>query len=985
MSASRPVWNRPFRNHIIVPMVSAAPEILTDPLTLRLYANDASMYEELPKGVCFPGSTEQLCELVRYAKKNKLSITARAAGTSLAGQATGDGIIADTSRFMDRILTLNPDERRAVVQPGVIRDALNREAAKYGLLFGPDTSTTNRCMLGGMIGNNSAGSYSIKYGSTREHIISVKAVLSDGSTAVFGPLSGDELQAKQNLSTLEGEIYRRIIPLLKKQKKAIVESYPHPEVKRRNTGYALDKLCEMEPVTPGGRPFNLAELLCGSEGTLALTASAEVRLVHADPVKTLIIPHFHNLDDAMRATVEAVKFNPAAVELIDDHVLNATKGNLEQQRNRFFLDGEPRCLLIIEFDGQSREEVDKKSNQLIEYFASAGLGYALPVISEPEKMKRVWDLRKAGLGLLMGLADDAQTPSFAEDTAVRVQDLPDYIQNFQKLLAKYNTTCVFYAHASVGELHLRPVFDLKKQTDVDGMKAMMEDVADLVKSYRGSLSGEHGDGRNRSPYIEKVIGRDMAALLREVKEIWDPDYVFNPGKIVKPLPMDSHLRYKPGGGIQELSTVFKWRKEGGFNNALELCNGAGVCRKRHESGGTMCPSYMATLDEKDSTRGRANVLRQLFTSAGPEAFASSEIHEALKLCLSCKACKSECPANVDMARFKSEFLQGWYDRNGTGFESGFWSNPFPFLKLGAAFPAVSNAVARSNPGRFLMQKFIGLHPERPLPGFAVEPFHKWIKGRELNKGRNRSKVLLLVDPFTDLHQPSQAIAAWKLLEKAGLELLPPLIESTGRTLISGGQPRKARMHISSLVKKLKTLAKRGVYIVGLEPSELLTLRDEYLDLCNSEELDDVRRISTQAFLVEELLAEMVSPEMFKKLPEGNNETVYVHGHCYVKALTGTAALEKTLHMAGYNPVMLDAGCCGMAGSFGYRNDTYELSQKIGEQRLFKMLSELPSDALICVQGFSCRHQILDGTGRRILHPAELLEGSFKYRAKQAIK
>ena len=949
------------------------PKLFTDSLTRRLYANDASMYEELPDAVCFPKNEQELAAVVKYANDQKTSITLRAAGTSLAGQTTGGGIIADISRYMNRILSVNPDSKKAIVEPGVIRDELNREAGKHGLLFGPDTSTTNRCMIGGMAGNNSAGSYSIKYGSTREHVLAIDAVLSDGSEVRFEPLTSDQIHEKQKLNTLEGSIYREIIPLLKKNKKAIEDAFPHPDVKRRNTGYALDKLCKMEPISKGGRPFNLAELLCGSEGTLAVSTKLELNLEPVDPIKVLLIPHFKTLDDAMRATVIAVKHNPAAVELIDDNILNATKRNIEQERNRFFLDGEPACLLIIEFDGKNVDEIKERAEALLKDLKEHNLGYAFPLFSEPEKMKRVWELRKAGLGLLMGLSDDAKTPSFAEDTAVRVVDLTAYIKDFRKLLAKYETSCVFYAHASVGELHLRPVFDLNKRADIDKMKAMMEDVALLVKSYRGSLSGEHGDGRNRAPYIEMVIGKEMTGVLKQVKEIFDPNYILNPGKIVNPLPMDAQLRHNPEKVMAPVDTVFSWEKESGFSSALELCNGAGVCRKRAESGGTMCPSYMATLDEKDSTRGRANVFRQLFMEKGPGAFESEDIHEALKLCLSCKACKSECPANVDMARMKSEFMQGWHDRKGSTFRDRFWANPFPYLRLGALLPAISNVIASTPSGRFFMKHLTGLHPERPLPAFARKSFSSIAKKLIPNPKNTGKQVLLLVDPFTDWHQPEQAIAAWNALDKLGYRLISPVVASAGRTLISGGFPREAKKTVTNLIKKLRPFVEEGVPIIGLEPSEILTLRDEFPELCNSEDRTTVETLAKNSFMFEEFISREIKSGAITPKKHPRKKTVYVHGHCYAKAITGMETLEHALASFGYEPNLWDTGCCGMAGSFGYKEDLYDLSMQIGSQRLFPLVEDLPEDALICAHGFSCHHQIKDGTGRNALHPAVLID------------
>jgi FAD/FMN-containing dehydrogenase/Fe-S oxidoreductase len=966
------------------------PAIHDDALTRRLYANDASMYEELPRGVTFPHSRADLVALIRRVQEEDSSVTVRAAGTSLAGQATGGGIVADTSRYMHQIVEIDAENRRATVEPGVIRDQLNRAAAAYGLKFGPDTSTTNRCMMGGMIGNNSAGLYSIKYGSVRDHIVSVEAVLSDGSVAVFEPLNEAELEVKMAGDSLEGRIYRDTITLLKTHKEAIREAFPHPDIIRRNTGYALDKLCAMHPVTPGGRPFNMAELLCGSEGTLALMSRATVGLSELEPHRVLLIPHFDSLDEAMHATVRAVEHKPAAVELIDDIILGATEGNLEQQRNRFFLEGKPKCLLIIEFEGHDVAELELQAVALADALKREKLGYAFPLMTEADKMKRVWNLRKAGLGLLMGLSSDNQTPSFTEDTAVRVQDLPAYIRDFQAMMRRYDTSCVFYAHASVGELHLRPALNLATREGVDKMKAMAAEVAELVRSYRGSLSGEHGDGRARAPYIEQVIGGDMVDLLQKVKEIWDPHYRLNPGKIVAPKPIEDDLRYHPADPKPEYDTVFAWKKEGGFGQALKMCNGAGVCRKRAESGGTMCPSYMATLDEKDNTRGRANVFRQLFRERGPEAFSSEEVRDALKLCLSCKACKSECPANVDMARMKSEFMQGWHDQHHIPLATRFWTNPFPFLRLGALTPGLSNAIARSSAGHFILEYFANLHPERPLPAFAPQSFSARMASY-YNSGKGDGargetqesgpEVLLLVDPFTDLHRPEQAEAAWKVLRGLGCRMMRPLVAPTGRTQISGGLPKEAIRVMKALLPKLHEAARRDVWIVGLEPSELLTLRDEYAELCTPAEGHQVAEIVEKALLFEEFISRVMPPEAVAGHINGKRKPVLVHGHCYVKALTGTAELMSCLRTAGYAPEEVDSGCCGMAGSFGYQRDSYEVSMQIGEQRLFPAVRALPETGLICAHGFSCHHQIKDGTGRGSYHPAELLEqamrGSFE--------
>lgn len=948
-----------------------------DDQTRYLYATDASMYQEVPKGATYPKTGKDIQQIVRQAGEQGFSITARSGGTSLAGQATGsrDSVIMDVSRHMTKILEINPKNRYAHVQPGVIRDTLNRAAAPHKLQFGPDTSTTNRCMLGGMIGNNSTGSFSIKHGSTRDHILEIEAVLSDGSTAVFKPLTPDELEAKKQLDSLEGYIYRGMLKLIEENRERILEAYPHPEIIRRNTGYALDKLCTMQPFDPDGRKFNMAELLCGSEGTLAMTVSAKVDLSPLDDHRILLIPQFKNLRDALEATVEAVKHDPAAVELVDDIILDATKGNIEQRKNRFFLDGDPACILIIQFEGNDKEKLANRAEKLSEIFTAKGYGYAAPVIKNEDKIDHVWDLRKAGLGLLMGLGADSRSPTFVEDTAVRVQDLPEYVDQFKKIMDKYDTRCVFYAHASVGELHLRPVLDTHTKEGLQTMKNMAEEVADLVHSFNGSLSGEHGDGRARAPFIEKVLGPEMMPLLRKVKELWDPKYIFNPGKIVNPKPMDSDLRFSPSYKRAEVDTVFKWRKEGSFADALELCNGAGVCRKLAQSGGTMCPSYMATKEEKDSTRGRANLFRQLFSGRQKEAFTSAELRDALDLCLSCKACKSECPANVDMARMKAEFLQGWHEEKGVSLSYRFFGQASKIYPLASSFAPMVNWFNKTPVAKELLDEFLNIHKERDLPEFAREPFSKWWKKRtKISHAENRLKVVLFVDIFSNYHEPRIAKAAVNVLEKMGYQVLVPDFHESGRPQLSKGLLEEAQALAQTNIPSLYSFAKDDIPIVGLEPSEILTFRDEYLDLCEDELLKQAEKVATLSYQFEEFLLKHQedkgnATELFK----GNHQNVQVHGHCHTKALTGVEPTLRALELAGYEVEDLETGCCGMAGSFGYEADHYEISMDIGELRLFPALRSSSSNKLVCASGFSCRHQIKDGTNREAYHLVELLE------------
>lgn len=945
--------------------------IHTDSLTRRLYATDASIYEEMPSGVAFPKSTEEIRNLVKLAEAKNFSITARSAGTSLAGQATGGGVVMDVSRHMDQILEINSDQQFARVQPGVIRDTLNQQASQFGLQFGPDTATTNRCMLGGMIGNNSCGSFSIKHRTTREHVLEIEAILSDGTITVFKPLSSSELSQKLSLDNLEGSIYRRMIDLLKTNKKQIIDHSPHPDIIRRNTGYAIDRLCEMDPITPGGRPFNLGELLCGSEGTLAMTASAKVNLVPLPKHKALVIPQFRTINDAMEATVEAVKLGPSAVELVDDVILGATKENIEQSKNRFFLEGEPKCILIIQFEGDSLEEQEAKALELAGRLKSSGLSYAQPVFSDEYNMGRVWELRKAGLGLLMGLHKEYPSPTFVEDAAVRVEDLPAYIRDFQQILKKHDTRCVYYAHASVGTIHTRPILDVTKPEGMQTLIDIAGEAAELIKKYRGSFSGEHGDGRVRAPFLETVLGKEMILLLKQVKEIWDPEYRFNPGKIVNPKPIDSDLRYSSAYRQPDVQTVFNWRKSGGFGSAIEQCNGAGVCRKLAESGGTMCPSYHATRNEKDSTRGRANLFRQLFSGRQADAFRSEELKEALSLCLSCKACKSECPANVDMAKMKAEFLNGWHKKQGSTFGERFFGQPERLYPLASYFAPVTNFLNRQKPVKAIFEKFMNIDSRRALPEFTGTTFLSWYRKnkKELEQPGAR-QVLLHVDIFTNYHEPEIAIAASRVLKALGYDVLVPFVKPTGRPQISKGLLDEAAEICKENIKRYFPFAERGIPIVGLESSEILTFRDEYTDLCSEGNLKKAQSIASNSYLWEEFLANELAE---KEVPNiGENKKVYIHGHCHTKALVGNEPLIKCFRLMGFDPSALETGCCGMAGSFGYEKDKYDVSMQVGEQLLFPQLRKLNGESQICAPGFSCRHQISDGVQMKAKHPAVIM-------------
>ncbi|QDG54834.1 FAD-binding protein [Persicimonas caeni] len=947
-----------------------------------LYAQDASVYQEQPTGVVFPRSTEDVQAIVEFAALTNTPLIPRAAGTSLAGQCVGEGLVVDLGRHMNQILEVNVEERWVRVQPGVILDDLNRHLAQYDLFFGPDTSTSNRCMIGGMIGNNSCGSHSIYFGQTRDHLLELGVVLADGSFEMLAPW--DEAAWKEQLARQDqfGEALRTLDAVLRDNGELIDERYPRPEVIRRNTGFPLDIALNTSAYGRGETPFSLPKFLCGTEGTLAFTTEAKLNLVDKPKRNLLVCVHFDSVRGALEATIEAVEHGPAAVELMDRPILELTKHNIEQKRNRFFVEGEPEAILAVEFYAQTDEELQKMADKLIEDFRSKGLGYSFPIIWPPDD-KRVWALRKAGLGLLMGMKGDTKPVTVVEDTAVAVDVLPDYIDEFAEIMDSYGTRCVYYAHASVGELHLRPELNLKDREDAERFKGIARDVADLVSKYGGALSGEHGDGRLRAPLLERFYGEEIMALHGEVKQAFDPKNIFNPKKIVDPEPIDKDWRFVPGNPTPEVDTVFDWTGELGLVRAVENCNGAGVCRKRAEAGGTMCPSYMATLDEKDTTRGRANVFRQALYSPNPQdAFSSEELRNALDLCLSCKGCKSECPANVDMARLKAEFTQQYHDAKGTPLSAIVFGHYGRLSRLASVMPWLANFFLSFFLSRWLMRSLLKVSLNRQLPKYASKRFTKQFARyrKEHPADADAKAVWLYVDPFTEYTEPELAMAAVRVLERGGwrVERLP--VDDDGRTYLSKGLVRHAKKLTQENMERLEPLFEEHPdrKIVGLEPSALLTFRDESPDLCDNAHKPTAKKLADRALLIEEFVAQAAADGEFSaEWTDGTLPKVLLHGHCHQKALVGVSPTVEALEAAGYEVEALPTGCCGMAGSFGYEEQHYEVSMDIGELVLFPALRDADEETLVCAPGTSCRHQIHDGVRRTAHHPAILLERALR--------
>ena len=944
-------------------------ELLIDLASRRLYATDASIYQEMPRAVVRPKHKLDCIKIVKFANQYQIPLIPRAAGTSTAGQCVGNGMVVDVSRHQTLILS-DVKDNTIRVQPGVILDDLNAFVLKKNLKFAQDISTSNRCMIGGMIGNNACGPHSLLYGTTRDHVIEIEAVLSDGSLVQFGPLEQVQLENKLKQPDLEGNIYRSIYNVIENNEERIKEHYPSPKIIRRNTGYALDYLADNFPWHKNGELFNLAPFLCGSEGTLVLLTEATLKLVPIPKHKLLICVHFVDLIKSMRATVAMLPFKPAAIELLDQRILECTKDNLEQRRNRFWIQGEPRAILVIELFENERSVLKQHAQKLIQHLQEQGLGYAYPII-EGEQMKQVWALRKAGLGLLMGIRSEKKAVAVIEDTAVAVPDLPAYVSQIQKIMDNHHTQYICYGHALVGLLHLRPVLNLKNPQDKKTLLSIADQVADLVAKFKGSLSGEHGDGRVRGPYVKKMLGEEVYQLLVQIKQAFDPNNIFNPNKVITDLPIDQNLRFENIVPEKSFKTQFNWEKDLGLRAATEKCNGSGTCRKSVGQG-TMCPSYMVTKEEYYSTRGRANLLRQALNSAHPiEEFSSEELKKTLDLCLACKACQSECPANVDIARLKSEFLYHYYHQKGVPFKTRLMRHYALMLRLGALFPKLSNRLAKNR----WLKKFLQIAEQRQLPSITIPSLSKPDRFSKPVRFDSKVTVLLLCDIFTQYHEPHIAQAAIQFLAYHGYHVMPIFLSDSPRLLISQGLLKPAKKALEQIIKQCYDLCLSGMSVIGLEPSELLTLKDEAIDLVEANQLEKMRTLSTQAQLFEEFILQEISVgNIDKKQFSYKKQQLIVHIHCHQKSLLGIeSTIEALQQLPGTTVTALQTGCCGMAGTFGYEH--YNLSMKIGELQLFPAIRQAADDAIIVATGTSCRHQIADGIAVKALHPAQIFLNS----------
>ncbi len=949
---------------------SLSGDVLFDNLHKTLYATDASVYRKIPLAVAFPKDKNDIITLIEFATKNNLTLIPRTAGTSLAGQCVGDGIVVDVSKHFTNIISFDEKAKTIKLEPGIVRDSLNVYLKPYGLFFGPNTSTSNRCMMGGMVGNNSSGSTSIKYGVTRDKVLEIDAILSDGSTAIFKEITSAEFIKKTKETSQEGKIYQAIFEELSSEEnqKEIKDEFPKETIHRRCTGYAVDEFLSSDLFGGNSPTINVAKFLSGSEGTLAFSTSITLQLDHLAPKESIMVcTHFNSIDESLKATVIAMNHNLYNCELMDKTILDCTKNNRELAKNRFFLQGDPEAILMLEVSANSLEEVEVLADNLIADLEKNKFGYHHPKVYGKD-LAKVHYLRKAGLGALANIVGDKKAVACIEDTAVALEDLPNYIEEFTKIMDKYQQNAVYYAHAGAGELHLRPILNLKKKEDVVLFRKITTETAELVKKYKGSFSGEHGDGIVRAEFIPLMIGEQNYQLLRRIKKAFDPKNVFNQGKITDAFSMDESLRYEVDRNEPKIKTIQNFSDSEGILKLAEKCNGSGDCRKPVEAGGTMCPSYRATKDEKDTTRARANTLREFLTNSEKEnKFNHKELKEVFDLCLSCKACASECPSNVDIATMKAEFLYQYQETNGYSFRSKLFANNVKYNKLGSIAPALTNAILNTPFAKAAM----GVALKRSVPKLAPKTLKKWYK--KLPNSAHKKIVYLFCDEFTNFYDVEIGKDAFHLFERLGYNLQIINHEESGRSFISKGFLKEAKEVCNKNISIFKDLITEETPLIGVEPSAILTFRDEYVRLADDKAT--AKKIAKNAFTFEEFLAkEVENKKIDTSIFTKKVKTLKIHGHCHQKALSGTHASFQILNIPeNYKVTIINSGCCGMAGSFGYEKEHYDISMQVGEDTLFPKVRNTPKEAQIVAAGTSCRHQIFDGTKRIAKHPITILK------------
>lgn len=950
-------------------------EVRWDDYSRVFYSTDASIYQAVPHGVFFPRSIGDLQAAVEIAAAHDLPLLPRTSGSSLAGQAVNEALVIDMSRHLDRVLEVDDEARTARVQPGVVLDDLNRRLRPRGLQFGPDPASSDRAAMGGIVSNNSTGAHSILYGMTADHVLEMNVVLADGSRALLGPKDRQEVKEHGRRGGFEGEIYRRVAGLVAGRDNQRIIRDGTPRHWRRCGGYNLDRFVDGPSFNAPRDPrFNLARLVCGGEGTLAVIEDMTLNLVPVPERTGLALLQFQSLEEALSAVPIALEAEPSAVELLDHMGLTLCRGVPRYSRLLdTFVEGDPNCLLITEFHAKSeiglRGRIDRLAGILRR--AHVGLTGLVPVL-DPGRQHDVWTVRKVALGLLMSVKGDHKPIPFIEDAAVPVEHLAEYVARVEEFCNGLGTEVAYYAHASAGCIHIRPLINAKLASEVAKMPEIQAFSVELLHGYGGSLSSEHGDGRARSWINERFFGPELYGLYRQVKEIFDRRNLLNPGNVVEAPAMTESLRFGPDYRAREIETHLDFGAEHGFDRAIEMCNGAGVCRK---GSGTMCPSFMVTREEEHSTRGRANALRAAISGLlPPDELTSRRMHEVMDLCVECKACKAECPSSVDMAKLKFEFLAGYNKRHGVPFRSRMFGRIATLNRLGSgALAPLANRILESGLARGLLDR-AGITRRRRLPELAREPFDRWFARRprsQGSEGKAPHRVALFNDTFNTYNHPRVARAAVELLEAAGCAVELAGHRCCGRPLISKGLVEPARAAARETVDRLAPLAEAGVPIVGLEPSCILTLRDEYLYLLPGD--DRARKVAEHALTLEEYLVRRRREGSLDLRFTEEPRDVLLHGHCHQKALVGTGPAHAALGLPpNYTVCEIDSGCCGMAGSFGYESEHYYLSVKMAERRLWPAVESAPPDTLIAAAGFSCRQQIEHGTERRAWHPAEIL-------------
>ena len=931
-------------------------EVRFDRISRALYSTDASVYQIEPQGVVLPRSRDDLIRIVRACAEHGCSMTMRGGGTSQAGQAIGPGIIVDTSKYLNRVLELNVEQRWARVEPGIVLDELNAGLKRHGLRFAPDISTASRATVGGMMANNSSGARSVLYGKTIDHVLEQEVVLSDGSVVQLRALSLDELEAKCAGQGLEAECYRVVRRLAREHAGEIDRRFP--KVLRRVGGYNLDEFVQAD------KPFNLSKLMVGSEGTLGIVLEAKINLVPLPAAKAVLAIQFAELLEALEAAPLILRHRPSAIEVMDKFILDHTQQSPQLDALRkSFIEGDPGGLLCVEVYGDRQEDLPPRLQAVERDLRAHGLGYRFHYALDLPGQARIWSLREAALGLSMAMKGDAKSLSFVEDTAVAPEKLRDYIDKFLQLVRRHGTSAGVYAHASVGCLHVRPVVNLKTEEGVRKFEAIANGVADLALEYGGALSGEHGDGLVRSPFMEKMFGSVLYEAFRTIKSTFDPQRIFNPGKIVDAPPLTANLRYGAGYTTPTPVTYFDYSEYGGLAGAVDMCSGLGACRKKLD--GTMCPSYMVTQDETDSTRGRANVLRLAMAGRiGEAGLGDDGVYDVLDLCLECRACKAECPVGVDMARFKSEFLADYWSRHGVSRHARVLGHARTVAKWGSAFAPLSNWIMNSGVGKRAGEKWLGIDRRRALPTFAPLTLAHMAPSSDA-----RCDAVVFNDTFTNYYEPEIGMAVFDVLRAAGLRAGLAWHPCCGRPQISKGLLGEARTLAERNAEALHPHAAAGRKILFCEPSCLSAVREDAPSLLRGEARRKALAVASACVLFEEYAQTMV-----KKLPlKAGPAEILLHGHCHQKSM-GLLAPAKSLleSIPGSVVIDLDAGCCGMAGSFGYAAAHFDVSRAIGERKLLPAVRNRKPGTVVVAAGTSCRHQVKDFTGERAIHPAVLI-------------